>query len=53
MDKSKRNLIVGIAGIAVLLVGVLLYAQFNAADNYHLPEFQGGTVSPATTAGSD
>ncbi len=53
MNKSKRNLIAGMAGIAVLLVSVLVYAQFNAAHNYELPEFQSGTVSPATTASSD
>ena len=53
MDKSKRNLVVGLAGIAVLLVSVLIYAQVNAAHNYELPEFQSGTVSPATTASSD
>jgi hypothetical protein len=53
MNKSTRNLIVGMAGIAVLLIGVLVYAQYNAAHNYQLPEFQHGTVSPATAATSD
>ncbi|MCS7465885.1 hypothetical protein NZK35_04255 [Stieleria sp. ICT_E10.1] len=41
MDTSKRNLIVGLAGIAILLISVLVYAQKNAAHNYELPEFQG------------
>ena len=41
MDTSKRNLIVGLAGIAILLISVLVYAQVNAAHNYELPELQG------------
>jgi len=53
MNKSKRNLIVGMAGIAVLLVSVLVYAQYNAAHNYELPQFQSGTAAPSTTASSD
>lgn len=53
MNKSKRNLIVGMAGIAALLISVLIYAQFNAAHNYELPDFPSGPVLPATTSSSD
>jgi hypothetical protein len=40
MDVTKRNLIVGLAGIAILMISVLVYAQFNAARNFDLEEFQ-------------
>jgi hypothetical protein len=39
MDVTKRNLIVGLAGIAILMISVLVYAQFNAAHNFELEEF--------------
>jgi hypothetical protein len=40
MDVTKRNLIAGLAGIAILMISVLVYAQFNAACNFDLEEFQ-------------
>jgi len=40
MDVSQRNLLIGLAGIAILLVSILAYAQVNASRNYDLPEFQ-------------
>ncbi len=36
MDATKRNLLIGLAGIAILLVSVLVYAQINASRNYDL-----------------
>jgi hypothetical protein len=40
MDVSNRNLVVGLAGIAILLISVLVYAQFDAAQNFELPELE-------------
>ena len=40
MDVSKRNLLISLVGIAILLVGALAYAQFNASQNYDLPELR-------------
>ncbi len=34
MDAIKRNLLIGLAGLAVLLAGILVYAQVNAAHNF-------------------
>jgi formate hydrogenlyase subunit 3/multisubunit Na+/H+ antiporter MnhD subunit len=39
VDASKRNLIAGLVGIVVLLIGVLLYAQVTASHNFDLSEY--------------
>lgn len=45
MDTFKRNLIVGLAGMALLLLSVLIYAQVNASHNYDLSDFQSESES--------
>jgi formate hydrogenlyase subunit 3/multisubunit Na+/H+ antiporter MnhD subunit len=40
MDVSKRNLITGLVGIVLLLIGVLVYAQVTASHNFELGEYQ-------------
>lgn len=40
MQASKRNLILGLVGVAVLLISMLLYAQWNASHNYNLDQIQ-------------
>lgn len=40
MDTTKRNLIVGLVGVAMLLISMLVYAQINASYNYDLGEIQ-------------
>ena len=37
---SKRNLILGMVGMALLLIGMLVYAQVNASHNYDLGNVQ-------------
>ncbi len=39
MDASKRNLVFGLVGIAILLIGVLVYAQLSAAHHFELNEY--------------
>lgn len=39
MDASKRNLITGLVGIVVLLIGVLVYAQVTSSQNFELGEY--------------
>ncbi|MEO8270822.1 MAG: hypothetical protein ABI557_13950 [Aureliella sp.] len=36
MKSSQRNLWIGLAGLAVLLVSILVYAQVNATRNFDL-----------------
>ena len=38
MDPSKRNLVTGLIGVAILLIGILVYAQVNASQNFELPD---------------
>ena len=40
MGVTKRNLLIGLAGIVVLLVSMLVYAQVNAARNYDVDGYQ-------------
>lgn len=40
MDATKRNLLVGLAGIAILLLSILIYAQVNASHNFDLSAYQ-------------
>ena len=39
MDASKRNLLTGLVGVAILLIGILVFAQVNAARNSDLGEY--------------
>ena len=40
MSASKRKLIIGLVGMAVLLISMLVYAQINASHNYNLDPVQ-------------
>lgn len=40
MQASQRNLILGLVGMAVLLISMLVYAQYNASHNYNLDQMQ-------------
>jgi hypothetical protein len=40
MQASKRNLIFGLVGMAVLLISMLVYAQVNASHNYDLDQVE-------------
>lgn len=43
MNTAKQKLAIGLIGIAILLVSILVYAQFNASRNYDL-----GAYPPVT-----
>lgn len=34
MDSAKRNLVIGFVGLVLLLIGVLVFAQFSASKNF-------------------
>ncbi len=34
MEATKRNLLIGMTGLALLLIGILAFAQVNAARNF-------------------
>ena len=38
MGVSKRNLIAGLVGMAILLISVLVFAQVNAAPHFEMRE---------------
>jgi hypothetical protein len=40
MNASKRNLILGLVGMALLLISMLVYAQVSASHNYDLGNVQ-------------
>lgn len=39
MDATRRNLLAGLAGLAILLVSILIYAQVNASHNFDLSAY--------------
>jgi len=39
MNATKRNLITGLVGIGVLLIGVLIFAQVTGSHNFELGEY--------------
>lgn len=43
VSTAKRKLAIGLIGIAILLVSILVYAQFNASRNYDLHAYPPAT----------
>ncbi|TWU45822.1 hypothetical protein Q31b_09980 [Novipirellula aureliae] len=40
MNTTNRNLVIGLAGLMILLISILIYSQVNASHNYDLGSFQ-------------